>query len=464
MSQRRLLRKPTKQELKLDRKELRDHILQNGLCDSFKVKSVIDIDSILQDSSPDMSDSIFVNVVATHSDMPINNRLYPKRYMRAGVLTWMLPHAKPVLRNHDEYQDPIGRVVDAKYVNHPKNVKEDAPEYMKVGSGHQELKLKVSGYENVQKVRDGRYDTGSVRFSTNHMWCSICKTDLLNPDADSECEHWPGKTYDGETCLLITGDLDYKEYSFVNMPADEFTKVLNIQEDSLKGYCIGVDWASVCAESRDSSEVAPEEESDDLPGKGVDTLDKEKLAQNKSVQELISEAVAAKAEELDAANAKIEELEKTLEDAAASTETIKGLEEAQAALAREKDELTAKVEELSGQITEKDQEISNLQDDNSNLKSEVHLSLAERLADLRIAKRRVESDKRDEVVDGYKERSADSLRDSIADILGEKVEEKQDEIEDPSLAHEDNTNSDSASDEEPSEETKASRIRRGLNR
>jgi len=426
----------------MTKNEIREKILKEGITDSFQMTNIaIDNAKSFKDSVPS---SIFVDVVSTHSDTPINFRLYPKRFMRAGTLSWLLPHPKPVLKNHDDEIDPLGRVVDAKYVTHRAKPADNAPEYAKVGTGHQELKLKIGDRDAIEKILDGRLLTGSVRFRTDHLWCSICGHDLLNPKDEEGCIHWPGKMYDGEQCLFTTGNLDYKEYSFVNMPADALTTVISVnQQDSQTDssptsvFWINMDLSSAAEEIDSISPSRPGPSEEPNTRKEGRTLTRDELKENKDVQALVSEAVAAKAEEIETdCKAKIEELESVLADAAAKQETLKGLEEAQAALAREKDEVSKKADSLQEELTKKDEQVKQLTEENSTLRGDIHRSLAERLADLRISHRRETVEKRDEVVEKLVKRSAESLRDSIADILGEPSAPTE-TIPNPGLAKDD---------------------------
>ena len=61
---------------------------------------------------------------------------------------------------------------------------------------------------------------------------------IANDIAVHNCEHKPGELYDSVKCFVIAGNLVYDEYSFVNVPADRHTKVLELSyngiQDSIK--------------------------------------------------------------------------------------------------------------------------------------------------------------------------------------------------------------------------------------
>ena len=184
--------------------------------------------SILADSTQEIKKgySLVCEVNATHAGTLINNRIYPPESMRKGIRTWTSPYKKPVLVNHDDTKDPVGRVISAKYFQTQN--KFDLSEYKPIlheseGYGYQKLTIKVTDQDAIQKILDGRYETVSVRMTTDHCYCSICDSDWSG--GDGPCEHTPGSKYDGKLAYITTGDLSYREISFVNIPADEYAGV-----------------------------------------------------------------------------------------------------------------------------------------------------------------------------------------------------------------------------------------------
>jgi hypothetical protein len=155
--------------------------------------------------------------------------------MRKGIKSWTNPYKKPVLTNHNEDADPIGRVIKAKYTKTSRAVESEKYEPIlkpSDGYGYVDLTLKITDQEAIQKILDGRYETVSVRMSTDHAFCSVCNSDWAD---GGPCDHTPGKKYEGKLAFITTGDLSYREVSFVNIPADEFAKVEgSVIEDSKK--------------------------------------------------------------------------------------------------------------------------------------------------------------------------------------------------------------------------------------
>lgn len=74
----------------------------------------------------------------------------------------------------------------------------------------------VADDDNAQTV--GRIDAGaisevSVSFMYDRLTCSICENSL---DDGENCPHWPGKEYEGVTCMgLVQGVDEYMETSLV---------------------------------------------------------------------------------------------------------------------------------------------------------------------------------------------------------------------------------------------------------
>ena len=78
-------------------------------------------EAILKDAKGDTEEvkdnySLICEVNATHAGTLINNRIYPPDSMKKGVRSWTAPYKKPVLTNHDDTKDPIGRVIAGKYL------------------------------------------------------------------------------------------------------------------------------------------------------------------------------------------------------------------------------------------------------------------------------------------------------------------------------------------------------------
>lgn len=222
----------------------------------------------LLDQSQGSSRPLIVKIAATHAGIITrNNGFYLPDRMKKGAASFTANYGKPVQIHHNQDADPVGRIIKAEYIdisaqapgrvdsmmrdrfldfaagklpfiasvnyisdvlNHKDSVLDD-PDYE--GLGYIQLTAVISDPDAAQKVMDGRYLTGSVGVSTNRAVCSVCKQDWTGDDG--RCEHKPGRNYDGAKAFLITGDLAYDEYSFVNVPADRHSRVLEVNVNGI---------------------------------------------------------------------------------------------------------------------------------------------------------------------------------------------------------------------------------------
>ena len=223
-------------------------------------------------------------IIATHSDTPINLRLYLSDEMRKAIKSWTYPYQRPVLRHHNEDSDPIGRVVYAEYfladerfdVSKKIGYSFDWPEK---ATGAILLKVEIYDEDAIAKIDKGIYKTVSVGFSASHMTCSICGKDMM------KCEHIPGKKYKGQTAYAVPHDISYREVSFVSVPADQYAMTLGeeVEKENTK------------TETGDNDGVIPEH-------------DEETTKRSGDAKHMHEEAVPMELEK------KIEELQKRISD------------------------------------------------------------------------------------------------------------------------------------------------------
>jgi hypothetical protein len=133
-----------------------------------------------------------------------------------------------LLSDFNEGKMPFGQQVDTILTIFKDSLLEDS-EFE--GLGHIQIVARVSDREAIEKLLDGRYLTGSVGATTDKAVCSVCKQDWTDTGA---CEHKPGGLYDGAKCFIIAGNLAYEEYSFVNVPADRHSRVLELNYNGVR--------------------------------------------------------------------------------------------------------------------------------------------------------------------------------------------------------------------------------------
>ena len=438
--------------------------------------------------------SLVCDIDATHSGTLINNRVYPPDGMAKGIKTWTKPYKKPVLVNHNDEADPIGRVIKAQYIKTPRGM--DGTDYKPVlkasdGFGYTNLTVKVTDPDAIQKIMDGRYETVSVRMTTNHAFCSICGVDW----SDEMCDHMPGKMYDKKLAYITTGDLSYREVSFVNIPADEYAKVTTttigdsvdvpMYASNTEGKAL-YDMGDVKGDNLyDLLEQEVSEEDDviihllrnkdtrkeEKMSMKLEELTKDQLKDLDMVKEMIQEALDGAKGECESQLAKLrEELEK--KDSELNTPELKDGEvanaealEAQKALSDEKESLGSENTELKDEINKRDEERKTLLDENVRLNADLHKLYAERLYDLKIYLGKPDvtefktPEDRDKKVEEFAGRSIESLRDQIGDLLLEQGDQKlapttSAEVESPGVSHQDNTNDPNKKDKKEKKETK----------
>lgn len=248
--------------------KLTDDVSLN-LVDALRLK-----DNFVQSSNVvQTSKGLIVKIAATHAGIVNrNNMFYMPDKMKAGATSFFSPFQKPVLTNHNEEASPIGRIVDANYIDTSSYIKDklrgkkirdmivtdklidsfcdgtmpvgaqidfvrtylkdsilDDPDYE--GLGFIEITAHITDKDAIEKFLDGRYLTGSVGAGTDRASCSVCKQDWSK---DGMCDHRPGKIYDGTKCYMIAGNFEYDEFSMVNKPADRHAKVRELNFGGLR--------------------------------------------------------------------------------------------------------------------------------------------------------------------------------------------------------------------------------------
>lgn len=193
----------------------------------------------------------------SHSGRRINNRIYSTKGQQRGIDSLTEPYAKPILLNHDQSSEPIGRFIGGEW----QNLYDEASDFLQSsqavmdihnvfaeddpgkiyntlksfdlinnkkwpGLGRMRVQANITDEEAIKKFMDGRYLTFSAGSTTNRHVCSICESDWSQ---DGMCEHRHGQQYDGETCVFITGDFIVLEGSVVNTPADDLSQIVHME-------------------------------------------------------------------------------------------------------------------------------------------------------------------------------------------------------------------------------------------
>jgi len=228
------------------------------LKDEIVVRSPAKFTDSLKKDRINISDSenkkfLEVTVDATHCGY-FNHNLYFYSHdgMAKAVSSWLHPYNKPVLSHHVEDKTAIGRVVQAAFIplmrsHFPNDAGKDEKnvEVLRgAPSGKIRLKILVTDKSAIDDVLNQRFFTVSTGGSpVDAPLCSVCKKPIgySSFGASLSCDHQIGKVYDGKLCGMIISEMDYKEVSFINCPADysndHVASVVSMQfvDDSVAG-------------------------------------------------------------------------------------------------------------------------------------------------------------------------------------------------------------------------------------
>jgi hypothetical protein len=171
------------------------------------------------------SHGLIIEVAAIHEGLTSNYNNYSAIELEKALQSWVEPYPKPIILNHDLNTEPIGRVMAAK-------MDKEAD-----GSSFVRLQIAITDPVAAQKVIDKRYLTGSVGGRAGKAVCSISGDDLASEDASGRpriSKYKRGKVYKGKLAYINMEDISFKEYSFVNQPADQKSGVRSVKPGDQK--------------------------------------------------------------------------------------------------------------------------------------------------------------------------------------------------------------------------------------
>ena len=159
-----------------------------------------------------------VNMEATHSGKNHNYCIYYEDSMEKDSESFMNPFHKPVLKNHDDYSEPLGRITQS-YAGPSELTDERSAIH---------LTARVTDQDAIPKFLDKRYGTVSIGGSMGTVTCNICGKTILKDGKFHFCGHWRGETYKDQVCYWGARDIEYHEVSIVNNPADDFAQIMKV--------------------------------------------------------------------------------------------------------------------------------------------------------------------------------------------------------------------------------------------
>lgn len=105
------------------------------------------------------------------------------------------------------------------------------------GAAYVRLQIAITDPVAAQKISDKRYLTGSVGGRAGKAVCSITGDDLAKEDDSGRpklSKYKRGQVYKGKLAFIDMQDISFKEYSFVNQPADQRSGVRNSKPNNPK--------------------------------------------------------------------------------------------------------------------------------------------------------------------------------------------------------------------------------------
>jgi len=173
--------------------------------------------SITSFSESANDNKLIVEIAAIHQGLTSNFNMYTASQLENSLATWVQPYPRPIILNHDVYSDPVGRVMAARM-----DMEEDGTPFVR-------LQAAITNPEAIQRIVDNRYLTGSVGGKADAAMCSICGKNWAEAMAAQApgCKHQRGQIYNGKLAYFELTGLSFKEYSFVNVPADPKSGVRN---------------------------------------------------------------------------------------------------------------------------------------------------------------------------------------------------------------------------------------------
>jgi len=170
-----------------------------------------------------------IEVDVTHGGYVNGNKyFYTCDGMAKGVASFFTPYPKPVLAHHISEGTPIGRSYSAAYI--PLSAMADPKKKDDLAVPKSKIRVRsiITDEKAIEDIFNRTYLTvSSGGYAKEPPRCSICDTPVesMGPLGNvSGCDHRKGKKYDVDgtekECYWIIGEMEYKEYSFVNNPAD----------------------------------------------------------------------------------------------------------------------------------------------------------------------------------------------------------------------------------------------------
>ena len=390
-------------------------------------------EAAFNDLTEPVAGTLMVEVEGIHSH-PFHTRNYT-RYMpealKDSVPRWTNPYLKPLIKYHNDQDGKIiGRVYHAEYTDHT-SVE---------GAGGLIFTIAVPDQEADKDVQNRLLETVSIGVSASDVRCSVCGAHITDANEGCPNGHTRGAMYEGQHCFWDIYAIDPKEISYVIVPSDPYAK-------NIRTYRIGDEGIQLAA---------------GYDGTGNNIPLQEKTGGNDPTEMDLKK-------QLEEAQAKIAELEKALEEAKAAPEPSDDVE----ALKAENEKLQKAVEAIQAELDKaKETGAADKQaiEDAAKAKEESEVKLAAAMEDMGVLRQEKEAAEAagvtaqetfrafvTDVLNDYrkivgkaelkeeelKDRSMDSLQDTIKDLKEEivalkKIDFQEGQVPNPTLPPKDN--------------------------
>lgn len=180
-----------------------------------------------------------------HTDLPnFNNRRYRTKGLDEAVTTFYYPHFTPFLMHHETGGGgPFGggdanlisvgtNLFSRFYRKKTETATGTASGYVKVATFVRENQMIGDNYAlDALQARQLMGLSIGARVHDENYRCSICNKSLY----DEECDHSPGKEYEGKRCYADVYSPMFREYSAVYTPADINALVRRVEVSDAEG-------------------------------------------------------------------------------------------------------------------------------------------------------------------------------------------------------------------------------------
>lgn len=167
--------------------------------------------------------SLMVIHEAIHVGPTRNFTWYTEKGLKSSVPTWTYPYPRPIIKHHNEEDgEIIGRTVECTY--REKSALSNTSYLL--------IKGNVPDKTGKEGIKDGRLKTTSIGVIVHEARCSICNHNIAE---EGPCEHERGSVYDDKTCYWMIENMEAKELSYVIVPSDIYSQVIDYYEVDDKG-------------------------------------------------------------------------------------------------------------------------------------------------------------------------------------------------------------------------------------